>query len=164
MTPRLSCHITIFSLVLKSLLGIGRPWSQEIFAILFLKPRSHVRILIYRRWAIPEKYYDIQNDASRMWAILDVIYIVDLFWECYQTFCHFDRIHHLLQNMFILRYIGNRACFLQSDLTAICKRWLLADKSTEKIFPRLALVLNLVPEGMMNHSQSQPSKCNSSPA
>ena len=28
-------------------------------------------------WAIPEKYYDIQNDASRMSAILDVIYIVD---------------------------------------------------------------------------------------
>ena len=77
MTPRLSCHITIFGLVLKSLLGIARPRSQETFAVLFLKPPSHVRILIYRTWAIPEKYYDIQNDASRMSAILDVIYIVD---------------------------------------------------------------------------------------
>ena len=77
MTPRLPCHITIFGLVLKSLLGIARPWSQETFAILFLKPRSHVRILIYRTWAIPKKYYDIQNDASRMSAVLDVIHIVD---------------------------------------------------------------------------------------
>ena len=79
MTPRLSCHIAIFGLVLKSLLGIARPWShdQETFAILFLKPRSHVRILIHRTWAIPKKYYDIQNDASRMSAVLDVIYIVD---------------------------------------------------------------------------------------
>ena len=77
MTSRLSCHITIFGMVLESLLGIARPWSQETFAILFLKPRSHVRILIYRTWAIPEKYYDIQNDASRMSAVLDVIHIVD---------------------------------------------------------------------------------------
>ena len=75
-----SCHITIFGLVflvLKSPLGIARQWSHEKFAILFLKTRSHVRILIYRTWAIPEKYYVIQNGASRMSAILDVIYIVD---------------------------------------------------------------------------------------
>ena len=36
----------------KSLLGIARQWSREKFAILTLKPRSHVRILIYRAWAI----------------------------------------------------------------------------------------------------------------
>ena len=36
----------------KSLLGIARQWSCEKFAILTLKPRSHVRILIYRTWVI----------------------------------------------------------------------------------------------------------------
>ena len=46
---------SIFGLVffvLKSLLGIARRWSHEKFAILSLKPQSHVRILIYRTWAI----------------------------------------------------------------------------------------------------------------
>ena len=38
--------------VLKCLLRIVRQWSREKFAILTLKPRSHVRILIYRTWAI----------------------------------------------------------------------------------------------------------------
>ena len=32
---------------LKSLSGIVRQWSLEKFAVLTLKPRSHVRILIY---------------------------------------------------------------------------------------------------------------------
>ena len=48
---RLSGHFSIFGLVffvLKSLLGLARQWSLEKFAILTLKPRSHVRILIYR--------------------------------------------------------------------------------------------------------------------
>ena len=48
---RLSCHFSTFGLVffvLKSLLGIARQWSLEKFAILTLKPRSHVRILTYR--------------------------------------------------------------------------------------------------------------------
>ena len=58
MTPRLSGHFSIFGLVFfvfKSLLGIARQWSREKFAILTLKPRSHVRILIYRAWAIRQK-------------------------------------------------------------------------------------------------------------
>ena len=49
--PRLSGHFSIFGLVFfvpKSLLGIARQWSCEIFAILSLKLGSHVRILIYR--------------------------------------------------------------------------------------------------------------------
>ena len=48
MTRRLSGHFSIFGLiffVLKSLLGIVRQWSREKFAILTLKPRSHVRIV-----------------------------------------------------------------------------------------------------------------------
>ena len=50
MTPRLSGHFSLFGLglfVLKSLLGIARQWSREKFAIMTLKPQSHVRILIY---------------------------------------------------------------------------------------------------------------------
>ena len=38
--------------MLKSLLEIARQLSREKFAILTLKPRSHVRILIYRTWAM----------------------------------------------------------------------------------------------------------------
>ena len=55
MTLRLSGHFSTFGFVffaLKFLLGIARQWSYEKFAILTLKPRSHVRILIYRTWAI----------------------------------------------------------------------------------------------------------------
>ena len=55
MIPRLSVNFFIFGLVffaLKSLLGVARQWSLETFAIWTLKPRSHVRILIYRTWAI----------------------------------------------------------------------------------------------------------------
>ena len=46
MTTMLSGHFSIFVLVffvLKSLLGTARQWSREKFAILTLKPRSHVR-------------------------------------------------------------------------------------------------------------------------
>ena len=46
MTPRLSGNFSIFCLVLfvrNSLLGIARKWSREKFAILILKPRSHVK-------------------------------------------------------------------------------------------------------------------------
>ena len=55
MTPRLSGHFSICGLVffvLKSLRGIARQWSRKKFAILTLKPRSYVRILIYQTWAI----------------------------------------------------------------------------------------------------------------
>ena len=55
MTPRLSVHFSIFEsvfFVLKSPLENARQWGREKFAILYLKPRSHVRILIYRAWAI----------------------------------------------------------------------------------------------------------------
>ena len=48
---RLSGDFSLFGLVffvLKSLLGLARQWSLEKFAILTLKPRSHVRILTYR--------------------------------------------------------------------------------------------------------------------
>ena len=41
------------SFVLKSPLGIARQWSREKFAILTLKPRSHVRILIPRTTGLP---------------------------------------------------------------------------------------------------------------
>ena len=47
MTPRLYSHFPLFGLVfflLKTLLGIAGQWGREKFAILSLKPRSHVGI------------------------------------------------------------------------------------------------------------------------
>ena len=58
MTPKLSAHFSLFGLVffvLKFLLGIAGQCSLEKFAILTLKPRIHVRILIDRTWAIKFK-------------------------------------------------------------------------------------------------------------
>ena len=52
MAPRLSGHFSTIGLVffvLKSLRGISRRWSREKFAILSLRPLSHVKILIYRK-------------------------------------------------------------------------------------------------------------------
>ena len=52
---RLSGHFSKFCLaffVLKSPLGIARQWSREKIAILSLKPRSRMRILLHRTWAI----------------------------------------------------------------------------------------------------------------
>ena len=57
MTPRLSGHFSIFGFVFfvrKSLLGIASQQSRKKFAILSPKPRSRVRILIYRTRAIAE--------------------------------------------------------------------------------------------------------------
>ena len=55
MTLRFSGHFSAFDLVfvmLKSPLGIARQWSREKCAIFSVKPQSHVRILIYRTWAV----------------------------------------------------------------------------------------------------------------
>ena len=55
MPPRLSGQPSIFGVVFfvsKSLLGIERQEKLKKFAILIRKPRSHVRILIYRMWPI----------------------------------------------------------------------------------------------------------------
>ena len=55
MAPRLSGQNSIFGVVFfvsKSPLGIERQKKLEKFAILTRKPRSHVRILIYRTWPI----------------------------------------------------------------------------------------------------------------
>ena len=69
MTPRLSGHISIFGLVvfvLKFLLRIAGQWSREKFAILTLKPWSHVRILTYRTWAIYNLLLAILNNSAVM--------------------------------------------------------------------------------------------------
>ena len=47
-TPSSFSIIGLVFFVLNSFLGIARQWSREKFAILTLKPRSHVRILIHR--------------------------------------------------------------------------------------------------------------------
>ena len=55
MAPRLSVQISIFGgvfFVSKSLFGIVRQKKLKIFTILTRKPRSYVRILIYRTWPI----------------------------------------------------------------------------------------------------------------
>ena len=55
MVPRLSEQMSIFGVVFfvsKSLLGIERQKKLKKFAIFTRKPRSHVRILIYRTWPI----------------------------------------------------------------------------------------------------------------
>ena len=57
MTPRLSGQTSIFGAVFfvsKSLLEIEGQRKLEKFAIFTRKPRSHVRILIYRTWPIGE--------------------------------------------------------------------------------------------------------------
>ena len=59
MAPRLSGQTSIFGVVFfvsKSLLGIERQKKFEKFAILTRKPRSHVRILIYRTWPIAHAF------------------------------------------------------------------------------------------------------------
>ena len=64
MTTRLSGHflyLVWFFFVLKSLLAIATQWSSEKFAILTLKPRSHVKILIYRTWAIRNNQKECYN-------------------------------------------------------------------------------------------------------
>ena len=71
MTMRLSAgHFSISGLaffVLKSLLGIARQRSREKFAILSLKPLSHIKILIHRTWAIYCRgYRDSAMERSRM--------------------------------------------------------------------------------------------------
>ena len=55
MAPRLSGQTSIFGVaffVSKSLLGIERQKKLKKFTIFTRKPRSHVRILIYRTWPI----------------------------------------------------------------------------------------------------------------
>ena len=55
MAPRLSGETSIFGVaffVSKSLLGIERQKKLIKFTIFTRKPRSHVRILIYRTWPI----------------------------------------------------------------------------------------------------------------
>ena len=43
--------------MLKPLRGIARQRSREKFAILTLKPQSHVRIFMYRTWAFCAGYF-----------------------------------------------------------------------------------------------------------
>ena len=57
--PRLSGQTSIFGVVFfvsKSLLGIERQKKLKAFTIFTRKPRSHVKILIYRTWPIDVIY------------------------------------------------------------------------------------------------------------
>ena len=69
MAPRLSGQTSIFGVVFfvsKSLLGIEKQKKLEKFAILTRKPRSHVRILIYRTWSIA-KYFRPPCARKNLW-------------------------------------------------------------------------------------------------
>ena len=76
MTPRPSGHISVLGFfVLNSFLGMVRQWSRGKCAILSLKPRSQVRILIYRPedWEFKKGY----NRAASHWiTILGVIWLL----------------------------------------------------------------------------------------
>ena len=66
MAPRLSGQTSIFGVVFfvsKSLLGIERQKKLKKYTILTRKPRSHVRILIYRTWAIENTDSDLKVHA-----------------------------------------------------------------------------------------------------
>ena len=52
MTPRLSGQTSMFGVVFFVAKEIERQEKLEKFAILTRKPRSHVRIFIYRTWPI----------------------------------------------------------------------------------------------------------------
>ena len=55
--------------MVKSLLGIARQWSRGRFAVLTLKPRSHVRILIYRTWGFQNRPAAVR-ESFRRWVTL----------------------------------------------------------------------------------------------
>ena len=79
--PRPSGDISVFGFfVLKSFLGIARQWGRERFAILYLKPGSQVRILIYRTWAIKPEDWEFKKGydraASHWITILGVIWLL----------------------------------------------------------------------------------------
>ena len=67
MAPKLSGQTFIFGVVFfvsKSPLGIDRQKKLEKFAILTGKPRSHVRILIYRTWPIDRGSVEVISRRS----------------------------------------------------------------------------------------------------
>ena len=74
--------IFIFGLVffvLKSLLGIARQWSREKFEILTLKPRSHVRILIYRTGILAFTRLTKQHQEKASSLFADVLFFFSFF-------------------------------------------------------------------------------------
>ena len=76
MTPGFSGHFSRFGLVffvLKSLLRIAGQWILEKFAILTLKPLCHVRISIYRTWAIPDRTLRRFSILKMVWNFLYII-------------------------------------------------------------------------------------------
>ena len=84
MAPRLVGHFSIFGWVFfvrKSRLGIARQWSRKKFAILTLKPRSQVRIiLIYQMWPIP---HDWSQRVSLAQMMSGVTLYVTLCFDCH---------------------------------------------------------------------------------
>ena len=69
MAPRLSGQTSIFGavfFVFESLLGIERQKKLKQFSILTRKPRSQVRILIYRTWPIVNWIHILQFGLKKL--------------------------------------------------------------------------------------------------
>ena len=73
MAPRLSGQTSVFGVVFfvfEFLLVIERQKKLKNFTILTRKPRSHVRILIYRTWPIGRRgniLWEMEGSASARW-------------------------------------------------------------------------------------------------
>ena len=127
MTPRLSghsfyilpCGLVFF--VLKRLLRIARQWSREKFAVLFLKPRSPVRIsyveggLLMQVWLCP------------MLLILEVLCFF-FFSKCSQKSCFLRQFKYIFYFLSLIKWPKTNSivfsCFmLQKWLSVVnCKK------------------------------------------
>ena len=105
MISTLSGHFSTFGLVfslLNLLLEIARQWSGEKFAILTLKPRSHVRISIYRTWAIKTIQYQYSIVLCRQYLINELVRIekralsLIMSDSCYGDDCKFGGIRPMV--------------------------------------------------------------------
>ena len=84
MAPRLSSQTSIFGVVFfvaKSLLGIERQEKREKLAILTRKPRSHVRILIYRTWPIHTVFANERSCRTKFWSFTHKVIEELLYWN-----------------------------------------------------------------------------------
>ena len=112
MIPRLSGHffyIWFGFWGLKSPLGIARQWSSEKFAISSLQPRSCVRVLIYRTWAIsflslwtankPTENFHVKSHWSYLWTSVDFFsHASNFFFFKKKTKLAADHVHNNTQH------------------------------------------------------------------
>ena len=127
MTPRLSghsfyilpCGLVFF--VLKRLLRIARQWSREKFAVLFLKPRSPVRIFYVERGLLMQVW------LCPMLLILEVLCFF-FFSKCSQKSCFLRQFKYIFYFLSLIKWPKTNSivfsCFmLQKWLSVVnCKK------------------------------------------